>query len=431
MAKQNSTRTSLATRQNGMQTESKPVAISAGHLAEYSALRYDYGLVSAKHRRAVQDAAVDIRRKQRRMLEDMLAIGRRLMEVKDLLPPGGFERWVKDEFDLSIRTVYNMMTAAQVYSDEKRVQRVAPLSDRAVYMLAAPSTPEEARLEVERIIEETGKVPTSDSVQLIIDEAKAKRVSLLSDEIKEKLSTPPPAPRMIEMQAATPITPLPAPLPEPPPPTVPIAFLEGAEYAEATQTMAPPEPTMPADLAAAGYQLDSNSRGLWRWELDKTWGGFRGNWTDDPGDAIEEARADFGERCAGTPAPTVIVAPYAILVDPPTEEELAAITEVEAEREEEDAERLARDIAAARRMTERIEIKMTFDSWLAAMPTDLGLRECAAILELAKTTAKRALDIHQIERPGEPTQALYNAVYGALPTWSNLIRALEKLLKRE
>lgn len=135
---------------------------------DYSSLRYNYSDVPEKYRRTLQDAAIDIKRKQRRVIEDLFAIGRRLLEVKDLLPPGGFEHWVKEEFELNIRMVYNMMAAAQVYSDEKRVQRVAPLSDRAIYMLAAPSTPEEARIEVEKLIEETGKVPTSDSVMLII-----------------------------------------------------------------------------------------------------------------------------------------------------------------------------------------------------------------------------------------------------------------------
>lgn len=63
----------------------------------------------------------------------------------------------------------------------------------------------------------------------------------------------------------------------------------------------------------------------------------------------------------------------------------------------------------------------TFAEWLAAMPTDLSLREQLAILALAKTTALRALGDHP---------KLYNAVYGALPAWSQLITAIEKELKR-
>lgn len=65
---------------------------------------------------------------------------------------------------------------------------------------------------------------------------------------------------------------------------------------------------------------------------------------------------------------------------------------------------------------------LSFAEWLAACPVDLGLREQLAILTLAKTTALRALG----DRP-----KLYNAVYGALPTWSQMITAIEKELKRE
>ena len=74
MAK-NSTRTRLATRHSGLQTESSPGATSGALLAEYNALRYDYAKISDKHRRTVQDAAVDIHRREKRAVEDMFAIG--------------------------------------------------------------------------------------------------------------------------------------------------------------------------------------------------------------------------------------------------------------------------------------------------------------------------------------------------------------------
>ena len=61
-----------------------------------------------------------------------------------------------------------------------------------------------------------------------------------------------------------------------------------------------------------------------------------------------------------------------------------------------------------------------FDAWLAAMPTELAVGEHLAILELAKSSASALRSM----RP-----ALYNPVSNALPTWSQLIIAVEKLLK--
>ena len=64
---------------------------------------------------------------------------------------------------------------------------------------------------------------------------------------------------------------------------------------------------------------------------------------------------------------------------------------------------------------------LSFAEWLAVMPPDLSLAEQLAILALAKTTALHALGDHP---------KLYNAVYGALPTWSNLIHKIEQELRQ-
>lgn len=149
-------------------------------------------------------------------------------------------------------------------------------------------------------------------------------------------------------------------------------------------------PAMPADLAAAGYRLVKVSPTLWAWQMasgpqaigEDGGGRVEGNWVYDPADAIEEALGDY---ISNAPAP---VAPMTLTGEP-------------------------------------------FDAWLQACPTDLTLRECVAILELAKATAKRSLDIHQLVQPSSHAQSLYNAVYGALPTWSHLIREMDKAAKHE
>lgn len=203
-------------------------------LAEYAALRFDYNLVAEPDRLAVQDAAIDINRKHRRVLTDMIAIGRRLAEVRQLLPHGTFLAWLRAEFDLSQRTAYNMMGAGAVYNDDTRLQRVANLSERAVYLLAAESTPEPARVEVEEQIERTGKPLTSIEVRQVI----ARHLQAEGDVIDALYRIGAPADRAsggggggdygaVEEQPPTNQPPrLPAPLPVPSPTTTIHNFID-------------------------------------------------------------------------------------------------------------------------------------------------------------------------------------------------------------
>lgn len=135
-----------------------------------SQLRYDYGQVEEQHRERVQMAALEIRRWQRNTIE----IGRTLLAVKAMLPHGQFEDWWNQEFGLGERMVQSLLTVARVYGDPANPRRVAGLSDGALYLLAAPSTPEEARAEVERLLIE-GNAPGRAQVKAIINAHKPPR----------------------------------------------------------------------------------------------------------------------------------------------------------------------------------------------------------------------------------------------------------------
>lgn len=125
-------------------------------------LRYDYSLIPAEQRDAVQAAAVDIVRAGRRAQEDLLKIGQLLIDVKDRLEHGQFQEWCSTEFDMSQRTAQRMMQVASVFGGKS--DTVSLLSDSAMYLLAAPSTPEEARVEVIEQAQATGKSPTKAEV---------------------------------------------------------------------------------------------------------------------------------------------------------------------------------------------------------------------------------------------------------------------------
>ena len=110
--------------------------------AEYATLRFDYTEIKEEHRTRVQDAAVDIRRRERRAAEDMIAIGQRLMEVKDLLPHGQFSAWVETEFHYSMTSAQEFMKIARRFGGKNTI--IVFLPPTVIRLLAAPSVSDEA-----------------------------------------------------------------------------------------------------------------------------------------------------------------------------------------------------------------------------------------------------------------------------------------------
>lgn len=125
-------------------------------------LRYDYDLIPAEQRNQVQAAAVEIVQAGRRAQDDLMKIGQRLIEVKELLEHGQFQEWCETEFQMTARTARNMMNVAKVFGD--KTETVSVLGDSVMYLLAAPSTPEEARVEVIEQAQAAGKTPTKAAV---------------------------------------------------------------------------------------------------------------------------------------------------------------------------------------------------------------------------------------------------------------------------
>lgn len=137
-----------------------------------SNLRYDYSLIDAGQRSQVQNAAVAIVRSGRKAQDGMIEMGQRLLEVKELLPHGQFSDWCDTEFSMSQRTVQRMMAVADAFRDDEKRHTVSLFSDSALYLLAAPSTPEAAREELIAEAQTSGSSPTKARVQEIINQHK-------------------------------------------------------------------------------------------------------------------------------------------------------------------------------------------------------------------------------------------------------------------
>ena len=87
-----------------------------------------------------------IRERIRQMTTDIIATGHDLLGVKSKLDHGAFHSWIKIEFGINARTAQNYMRAATWAEDKSEL--ISHLPPSTVYLLAAPSTPEEFTTEV-------------------------------------------------------------------------------------------------------------------------------------------------------------------------------------------------------------------------------------------------------------------------------------------
>lgn len=147
------------------------------HDRQLAQLRYDYEQIDAAHRHQVQEAAVQIRRDTEATQRSIIAVGKRLEEVKKLLPHGQFTAWIEAEFEWAERTAQGFMTIAREYGgDEQRMAVASMFSTGALMVLAAPSTPPEVRAEMEARAETTGLAPTREEIRNALRESRGESV---------------------------------------------------------------------------------------------------------------------------------------------------------------------------------------------------------------------------------------------------------------
>jgi hypothetical protein len=122
--------------------ERKPPATNRYLAKKATALRFDYERVPEAHRETVQRAALEIRTRLKRSVEDMIEIGQRLNEIRAILPHGQFEKWIRDEFGMSLATASEFRNVADRFA--ANIQNLYLLPVSIVRRLAAPSVSDEA-----------------------------------------------------------------------------------------------------------------------------------------------------------------------------------------------------------------------------------------------------------------------------------------------
>lgn len=105
---------------------------------------FDYAALDSETRIVVQQRTTEIKALMKRAASDIIEIGQKLIEVKARLGHGKFGAWLEAEFDWTERTAQRFIVVADRFTKNDNLSAFAP---SALYLLAAPSTPDSAREE--------------------------------------------------------------------------------------------------------------------------------------------------------------------------------------------------------------------------------------------------------------------------------------------
>jgi hypothetical protein len=118
---------------------------------------------------ALRQSAERIRNWGRKQNEAVVEIGKTLKAAKETLPHGQFTPWITAEFGMSDRTALNYMHLAEWAEDKPEI--ISGLQPTAIYLLAAPSTPDPAKEEIVSRIQ-SGEIVRADDVKRVVGAAK-------------------------------------------------------------------------------------------------------------------------------------------------------------------------------------------------------------------------------------------------------------------
>jgi hypothetical protein len=143
-------------------------------------LSFDYSTVPEAYRELVRRSALTIKPRLKRAAEDIFVIGKELKATKAWLPHGEYTRWLDVEFGLSDRMAQRFVNVYERLGAKSDI--MSDLPPTTLYLLAAPSTPDEAIQTVEQQLD-TGEHVSVSYVQQVIAETKQKARRSMADNL--------------------------------------------------------------------------------------------------------------------------------------------------------------------------------------------------------------------------------------------------------
>ncbi len=107
---------------------------------------FDYDVLNIETRTVVQQRTSEIKSLMQQTAQNIIDIGQKLIEVKQQLGHGNFRNWLKVEFEWGVWTAAKFMQVAKKFECVNFTHLDVAAS--ALYLLAAPSTPDIAREEL-------------------------------------------------------------------------------------------------------------------------------------------------------------------------------------------------------------------------------------------------------------------------------------------
>jgi DNA repair exonuclease SbcCD ATPase subunit len=140
---------------------------------------FDYSALSPDLQVEVKSASERIKLRMKRTAEDIIEIGKDLIAIKEKLPHGQFLPWIDSEFGLTDKTAQNFMNVTERFGGKSEI--ISDFKPTLLYLLAAPSTPDEV---VEQVIEkvEAGETVTPKEVKELKQKLKATEAALVKAE---------------------------------------------------------------------------------------------------------------------------------------------------------------------------------------------------------------------------------------------------------
>lgn len=133
---------------------------------------FDYEVLDAEQRIVVEQRTGEIRERLRRSAQDIWEIGQKLADVRSRLKHGQFDAWLKAEFGWSRRTAYNFINVYEAFGERANLAQI-DIASSALYLLAAPSTPQNVRDEFMQRARE-GETLTHKNLRQVIEKKKSR-----------------------------------------------------------------------------------------------------------------------------------------------------------------------------------------------------------------------------------------------------------------
>jgi DUF3102 family protein len=132
---------------------------------------FNYQILDARLAEHIQETAERIRERVKKTVEDIIAVGHDLLAAKEALAHGQFTDWLQAEFGWTERTARNFMAVAARFGKTEIISELQ-IQPTAAYLLAAPSTPEEARQAALQRAEAGEQITTAVAQELVANSRK-------------------------------------------------------------------------------------------------------------------------------------------------------------------------------------------------------------------------------------------------------------------